>query len=68
MIRLIPIFIREFQYWTICVLAPEKQALTCAVPKGVIHLALHSTRLEGTMNLSDGTLWRNISLEKYPAR
>lgn len=51
-----------------CAYAPEKQALTCELPKGAIHLALHGTRLEGTMNLPDGTLWRNISLEKDPAR
>lgn len=49
-----------------CVFAPEKRMLTCELPKGVIHLALRGTRLEGTMNLADGTLWRNISLAKDP--
>jgi hypothetical protein len=50
-----------------CAFVPEKQALTCDLPKGAIHLSLRGTRLEGTMNLPDGTLWRNISLEKDPA-
>ena len=49
---------------TDCVFAREKQTLTCELPKGAIHLALRGTRLEGTMNLADGTLWRNISLSK----
>lgn len=49
-----------------CVFAPEKRMLTCELPTGVIHLALRGTRLEGTMNLADGTLWRNISLAKDP--
>ena len=47
---------------TDCVFASEKQTLTCELPKGVIHLTLNGTRLEGTMHLADGTLWRNISL------
>jgi hypothetical protein len=51
-----------------CVFAPKKQTLTCELPKGTIHLALRGTRLEGTMNLTDGTLWRNISLAKDQAR
>ena len=51
-----------------CVFAPEKQALTCELQKGVIHLSLNGTRLEGTMNLADGMLWRNISLAKDHAR
>ena len=53
---------------TDCVFAPEKQALTCTLPKGTIDLALHGARLEGTMTLTDGTLWRNISLAKDQAR
>lgn len=53
---------------TDCVFAPEKQTLTCELPKGEIHLALRGTHLEGTMNLPDGTLWRNISLAKDQAR
>jgi hypothetical protein len=51
-----------------CVFAPEKQALTCELPKGAIHLALRGTHLQGTMHLADGTLWRNISLEKDNTR
>jgi hypothetical protein len=51
-----------------CVFSSEKQALTCELPKGAIHLELHGAHLEGTMNLADGTLWRKINLEKDPAR
>ena len=50
-----------------CEYASDKQALACQLPKGAIHLALRGTRLEGTMNLADGTLWRNIRLAKDPA-
>lgn len=53
---------------TDCVFAPEKRTLTCELPKGVIHLTLNGARLEGSMTLTDGTPWRNISLEKDPAR
>jgi hypothetical protein len=53
---------------TDCVFASEKKRLTCELPKGVIHLALRGTQLEGTMNLADGTLWRNISLSKDQPR
>jgi hypothetical protein len=47
-----------------CIYAPDKRALTCELPSGSIHLTLRETRLEGTMHLSDGRLWRNISLKK----
>jgi hypothetical protein len=53
---------------TDCVFVSEKKRLTCELPKGVIHLALRGTQLEGTMNLADGTLWRNISLSKDQPR
>jgi len=49
---------------TDCVFARKEQALTCELPKGAIHLALRGTRLEGTMHLADGTLWRNVTLKK----
>lgn len=51
-----------------CVFTSEKAMLACELPKGAIHLNLNGTRLEGTMNLPDGTLWRNISLKKDSAR
>lgn len=47
-----------------CVYVPDKRALTCDLPAGSIHLTLKDNRLEGTMHLSDGRLWRNISLKK----
>jgi hypothetical protein len=42
----------------------EQHALTCSTPKLVIHLTLKGKSLDGTMNLPDGTLWRNINLKK----
>lgn len=45
-----------------CAYAPEKRALTCEFAKGAVHLNLQDNRMEGTMNLTDGTLWRNITL------
>src|SRR5262249_36516343 len=45
-----------------CTYAPEKHALTCNTPKLVLHLTLQGKSLNGTMNLPDGTLWRNITL------
>jgi len=53
---------------TDCVFAREKQTLTCELPKGAIHLALRGTHLDGSMNLADGTLWRNISPVKDQPR
>ncbi len=47
-----------------CVYVPDKRTLTCELPAGSIHLILKDNRLEGTMHLSDGKLWRNISLKK----
>lgn len=47
-----------------CSYAPEKHAVTCSTPRLVLHLTLKGKGLDGTMNLSDGTLWRNISLKK----
>ncbi|HXA86957.1 MAG TPA: hypothetical protein VNZ47_17865 [Candidatus Dormibacteraeota bacterium] len=47
-----------------CIYAAERKTLTCEFAKGVIHLTLRDTYLDGTMNLTDGTLWRNISLKR----
>lgn len=47
-----------------CGYAPEKHAVTCSTPKLVLHLTLKGKSLAGTMNLSDGTLWRNITLRR----
>ena len=47
-----------------CTYAPEKHILTCKRPNFVVQLALQGKSLNGTMNLPDGTLWRNITLKK----
>ena len=48
---------------TECNYQPERHALTCELPKSVLHLTWQGSTLEGTMNLTDGTLWRNINLK-----
>jgi metallo-beta-lactamase class B len=47
-----------------CTYAPEKRVLTCTRPNLVLHLTPQNKSLSGTMNLPDGTVWRNISLKK----
>jgi hypothetical protein len=47
-----------------CSFVPDKHALTCSTPRLVLHLTLNANRLDGTMNLPDGTVWRNINLKK----
>ena len=47
-----------------CSYATEKRELTCSTPKLAVHLVLDGKSLNGTMNLSDGTLWRNITLQR----
>ena len=45
-----------------CSFAPEKRIVTCSTPKLVLRLAPDGKNLDGTMNLPDGTVWRNITL------
>ncbi|HET9282088.1 MAG TPA: hypothetical protein VFR24_09015 [Candidatus Angelobacter sp.] len=45
-----------------CSFAPEKHAVSCSTPKFTVQLTLNGKSLTGTMNLPDGTLWRNITL------
>ena len=49
----------------------EKSVLTCELPGGVLRLTIHCNKMEGTMTLQDGTLWRKLALTKAapsPAR
>jgi hypothetical protein len=41
-----------------------KHTLTCELPKSVMRLTIRGDKMEGTMTLADGTLWRRISLKK----
>ena len=50
-----------------CTFAPEKHQLTCSTPRLVLNLTLSGKKLGGTMNLRDGTVWRNINLKKDEA-
>ena len=45
-----------------CSFAPEKHAVSCSAPRFTVQLTLNGKSLTGTMNLPDGTLWRNITL------
>ena len=43
-----------------------KRILTCEFPRGVFRFTIQANKMAGTMNLTDGTLWRKISLSKSP--
>jgi len=54
----------EFMGSMDCSYATEKRVLTCSTPRLTLHLTLEGKTLNGTMNLQDGTLWRNITLRR----
>jgi hypothetical protein len=41
-----------------------KKSLGCDFPRGAFHLTLQDNKMEGAMTLTDGTLWRKITLKK----
>lgn len=41
--------------------------LTCDLPKGLLHFTVQGNKMEGTMTLPDGTLWRKLNLTKAPS-
>ena len=47
-----------------CRYESDKQTLTCESPRGVFNFTVKNSRMIGTMNLPDGSLWRKISLSK----
>jgi hypothetical protein len=49
-----------------CTYSQQTHVLSCEFEKGKLSLKLQGVHLEGSMNLSDGTLWRNITLQKAP--
>jgi hypothetical protein len=49
-----------------CTFDPGKQALLCEFARGVMRFMLQGDKMEGSMTLTDGTLWRKISLKKSP--
>jgi hypothetical protein len=51
---------------TECSYDSAKSALTCDFPRGVFHFSVQGDKMTGTMNLSDGTLWRKLVLKKVP--
>jgi hypothetical protein len=52
---------------TECSYDAAKRALTCEFPRGIFHFTIQANKMTGTMNLTDGTLWRRITLTKPPA-
>jgi hypothetical protein len=47
-----------------CSYGAANQSLTCEFPRGVMRFTISGNKMEGTMTLSDGTLWRKLSLKK----
>jgi len=47
-----------------CAYNSVKQALTCEFPRGVMRFIVNANKMEGTMTLPDGSLWRKLSLKK----
>ena len=50
-----------------CSYGAAKQSLTCEFPRGVMRFTVSDNKMEGTMTLPDGTLWRKITLRKTSA-
>jgi hypothetical protein len=49
---------------TECSSDSAKRALTCEFPRGVFRFTIQANKMAGTMSLTDGTLWRKITLSK----
>jgi hypothetical protein len=49
---------------TDCSYDSAKAALTCEFSRGVLHFTAQGDKMAGTMTLTDGTLWRKLSLKK----
>jgi hypothetical protein len=49
---------------TDCTYDAAKRLLTCQFPRGAFHFSVQLDKMIGTMHLTDGTLWRKISLKK----
>jgi hypothetical protein len=47
-----------------CRYESDKQTLSCESPRGVFKFTVKNSRMIGTMNLPDGSLWRKISLSR----
>ncbi len=47
-----------------CSYDSAKRGLTCEFARGVFHLTLQDDKMTGTMKLTDGTLWRRLTLKE----
>lgn len=50
-----------------CSYDSTKKSLVCEFARGVMRFSIQGDRMEGSMSLTDGTLWRRISLKKSAA-
>ena len=49
---------------TECSYSPAARSLTCEFPRGIMRFTVISDKMEGTMTLANGTLWRKLTLRK----
>ena len=47
-----------------CSYDSAKRALTCEFPRGVFRFTIQANKMAGTVNLTDGTPWRKIAVNK----
>ena len=47
-----------------CSYDSAKRVLTCEFPRGVFRFTIQANKMAGTMNTTEGTLWRKITLSK----
>ena len=52
---------------TECSYDSAKRTLACEFTRGVLRFTIQANKMSGTMNLTDGTLWRKINLKKSSA-
>lgn len=50
---------------TECSYAPATQSLTCEFPRGIMRFTVIGDKMEGTMTLANGTLWRKLALKRH---
>lgn len=49
-----------------CDFDPAKLQITCPLPSASLHFQVSGKEMTGNMTLSNGTIWRTLSLKKLP--
>jgi hypothetical protein len=49
---------------TECSYSPAARSLTCEFPRGIMRFTVIGDKMEGTMTLANGTLWRKLALKR----